>query len=249
VEKPVRRPILLLAALAASSWMAAGANADAAAPSPAASQDMESVLRESMKIPADYKFVYRASDGAVLTREQFVSRSGEGTQFELGRDDAHKTVTVKLRDMSPKAEIGAVTQLPAFNLPRLGGGRARSQDLLGRVTLLNFFFETCAPCIKEAPMLSAFRRKHPEFNYLAVTGDSTAEAQRFVAERKLEWPVAPEGGTLLAAAQVRGFPTYLLVAANGRILGRGSGMDMDALDDTAQAVTEFEKWVTQRLAR
>lgn len=207
------------------------------------------MLRESMKIPADYKFVYQAVDGSTMSYAQFAGKAGEGTQLDISRDDAHKTIVVKLMDMSPKAEIGAITRLPDFNLPRIGGGRARSKDLAGRVTLVNFFFETCAPCIKEAPMLSAFRRKHPEYNYLAVTGDSSAEAQRFVTERKLEWPVAAEGGTLLAALQVHGFPTYLLVAADGRILGRGAGMDMNALDDTARAMAELESWVAQRLER
>jgi len=229
--------------------MTAGANAQAPAANSSATQDVESMVRGSLRVPADYKVVYQAADGSLLTRQQFIQKTGEGAPFEAARDDAHKSVVMKLRDLSPKGEIGAVTYLPEFNLPRLGGGRVRGADLRGRVTLVNFFYETCGPCIKEAPMLNAFRRKHPEYNYLAVTGDTSAEAQRFVKERKLEWPVASEAGTLLSAVQLKGFPTYLLVAANGRILGRGAGMDMNALDDTAHAVAEFEQWVTQRLTR
>jgi peroxiredoxin len=243
----LRTFILLLAALTALAT--AGANAGAPPANPSTPRDMEAGLRDSMKIPAEYRFVYQGIDGSVLSREQFTRVAGAGAHFEIARDDAHKTIALKLIDESPQAEIGAVTRLPDFNLPRIGGGRARSADLLGRVTLVNFFFETCAPCIKEAPMLNAFRRQHPQYNYLAVTGDTSAEAQRFVRERKLEWPVVADAGALLSAVQLKGFPTYLLVAADGRILGRGAGMDMDALDDPAQAAAKFEKWVTQRLTR
>jgi thiol-disulfide isomerase/thioredoxin len=215
----------------------------------ASAAQMEHDLRESAKIPADFKFVYQSANGTSLTAEQFVEKALQGAQFDVARADAHKTVTLKMKPLSSQGEVGAVTQLPGFNLPRLGGGRARSEDLKGRVSLVNFFFETCVPCIKEAPMLSAFRHKHPEFNYLAVTHDSSVEAQRFVEQRKLDWPVAIEGGTLLAATQVRGFPTYLLVAADGRIMGRGAGMEMNAMNDPARALADFEKWVKQRLGQ
>jgi len=224
----------------------AAESAPAHAPSTA---QMERNLRESMKIPADFKFVYQATDGAPLTPEQFVDKATHGAQFDVARDDAHKTVTLKMQAASRQGEIGAVTRLPAFNLPRLGGGRARSADLQGRISLVNFFYETCVPCIKEAPMLSAFRRKHPEFNYLAVTHESSVEAQRFVEQRKLDWPVAIEGGTLIAATQVKGFPTYLLVAADGRIMGRGAGMEMHAMNDPERALADFEKWVQQRISK
>jgi len=151
--------------------------------------------------------------------------------------------------VSPGGEIGAVKRLPEFNLERLGGGRARSADLLGRVSVLNFFFETCVPCIKEAPMLSAFRRRHPEYHYLAVTVDSSVEAGRFVGQRKLDWPVAIDAGPLIGAMQVKGFPTYLLVAADGRILGRGTGMDTSTMQHPDLALAQFEQWVKQRLTR
>ena len=71
-------------------------------------------------------------------------------------------------------------------------GRIRSADLAGRPTLLSFFFETCVPCIKEVPVLNAFARKHAEYNYLAITFDPIADARRFVAQRKFEWPVVFE---------------------------------------------------------
>jgi thiol-disulfide isomerase/thioredoxin len=216
---------------------------------PTAAAGMEQQLRQSMKIPGDFKFSYQAVDGAAMSGERFVARVMGGAPFDVARDDAHKTVTLKLQDMSTYDEIGAVKRLPEFDLARLDGGRARSSDLRGRVSLVNFFFETCVPCIKEAPMLSAFRRKHPEYAYLAVTNDPAVEAGRFVEQRKLDWPVAIDAAPLIAALRIKGYPTYLLVAADGRILGRGSGMDMDAMQKPAVALEKFEGWVTQRLAR
>jgi thiol-disulfide isomerase/thioredoxin len=241
----VQKLLQTAAAVVVMAWLAAAAHAGDA-PEKAQPASLETQLRASMKVPADFHFAYHAIDGSTITREQFVAKAGKGAPFDVGRDDAHKTVTLKLLDMSPAGEIGAVTRLPDFNLEQLGGGRARSADLRGRITLINFFFETCVPCIKEAPMLSAFRRQHPEYNYLAVTNDAADAAARFVAQRKLDWPVAVDAGTLIAATQVKGFPTYLLVAADGRILGRGAGMDLEHPD---QALARFEQWVKQRLSR
>jgi thiol-disulfide isomerase/thioredoxin len=245
----VKRSVLSVAALCMCAWLVSLSGLAAEGSKPSAAANLENQLRQSMKIPGDFQFSYHGVDGAAMSGERFVARVMGGDPFDVARDDAHKTVTLKLHDASTDGEVGAVKRLPEFDLARLDGGRARSSELRGRVSLVNFFFETCVPCIKEAPMLSAFRRKHPEYAYLAVTNDPAPEARRFVEQRKLDWPVASDAAPLIAALQIKGYPTYLLVAADGRILGRGSGMDMDAMEKPAVALEKFEQWVTQRLAR
>lgn len=217
---------------------------------PSAADNVERELRESLEIPADFKFVYQKANGASLSAEQFVDLAAKGHhQYDVARDDVHKLVTLRMIDPSPTGRVGGVNRLPEFDLARLDGGLARSADLMGRVSVINFFFETCVPCIKEAPVLSAFRHKHPEFHYLAVTSDPRDAAQRFVEQRHLDWPVAIDAAPLVEALQIKAYPTYLLVAADGRILGRGFGMDTKAMDDPALALRKFEQWVKERLPK
>lgn len=209
---------------------------------------VEKLLRDLMHIPADMKLVYRDEKGATLTEEEFARRMQEGRQLDVAKDAAAKTAVVSLSAKSAM-QIAAerMTQLPAFELNSLTGRRIRNPDLAGRPALINFFFEECVPCIKEAPVLSAFRRKHPEFNFLAITADSREQAARFVKQRGLDWPVAFEAGAFVEDMKVTAFPTYALVAADGRILGRGSGMDVKLLDDPVGALAELETWVKSHL--
>jgi len=247
-------PISVLRRVIPLAWLLAGALVSAeepvAPPAPPPS-GFEKGLREAMALPADTKLVYRDEDGKELSPDQFSKRvQEENTQFDVQRDEKSGTATLKIR---PKAgsegEIGPVTQLPPLDLKDLYGRRIRNLDFAGRPTLLSFFFETCVPCIKEAPVLTAYRRRHQEFNYLAVTPDNAESAKRFVQQHNLDWPVAYDGKPFIDAMQVKGFPTYVLVASDGRILGRGSGMNEKDMADPSRALGEFEKWVSSRLSR
>jgi len=210
---------------------------------------VEPLLRDLMHIPADMKLVYRDENGATLTEEEFSRRLKEGRQMDVAKDAATKTAVVSLKAKSA-TQIAAekMIRLPPFELNDLSGRHIRNVDLAGRPTLINFFFESCVPCIKEAPVLNSYRRKHREFNFLAVTADTREEASRFVKQRTFDWPVAFEADTFVDDMKVTGFPTYVLVSADGRILGRGSGMDVKLLDDPVGALAHFEKWVSSRLA-
>jgi thiol-disulfide isomerase/thioredoxin len=207
-----------------------------------AGAELEDQLRGAMKVPGDYQVVFQSDDGTALTADQAKALMAAGRKVVPVRDDQRKVLLVRIEKEEPP--LGA---LPTFDLKTLDGKRLRNADLAGRPTLVNFFFETCVPCIKEAPALNAFARRHPELNYLAVTFDSQADARRFVQQRKFTWPVLADAGTFIQAAGIRGYPTYLLIAADGRVLGRGSGMNANELDNPKAIEAYFERWVTEKL--
>jgi len=230
----------LLFALAISQAVAEAPGFDGAA--------AETMLRQTLELPAEYKLIVLDEQGAPLGFDVVARRMQSGGAMDVQRDDAAKTATLRVQPPSTgNSEVGEGATLPSFDLQDIHNRRIRNLDLAGRPTLINFFFETCVPCIKEAPVLTLYRLRHREFNYLAVTPDTKEEAKRFVLQRKLDWPVAYEGDDFIAAMKVTGFPTYLLVASDGRILGRGSGMDPRSMDDPARALGEFEKWVSDRI--
>jgi hypothetical protein len=109
--------------------------------------------------------------------------------------------------------------------------------------LLSFFFAECVPCIKETPILNAFRRKHPEFNYLALTFDAPAVAKAFVKKFGLEWPVAADTLKYMQAAGIKQFPAYVLLSEGGAVLGASFGLDTHSMADAAAGLKQFEGWV------
>lgn len=253
MTKPSLRAFAFVALLACGLAGLATAQAPAAPQSAAPVQDaasFEKGLREAMLLPADTRIIYLDHEGKPIPAEQFAARAQEGISIDVKRDEAAGTVTFTLAAKSAEdGAVGPVKVLPQLDLRDLYGRRIRNLDLAGRPTLINFFYETCVPCIKEAPVLTAYRRKHGEFNYLAVTFESEEVARRFVAQRNFDWPVAYDGQAFIDAMKVKGYPTYVLVAADGRILGRGSGMDVKKMNDVSAALADFEKWVSSRLAK
>jgi len=236
-KHPLSR-IPLLLAFALSQAFAQTPVADGAA--------AEKMLRDSLQLPANYKLVVLDEKGIPLAFDLVAGKMQSGAAMDVQRDDTAKTVTLRVQR---KPEVGEGAMLPAFDLQDIHNRRLRNLDLAGRPTLINFFFETCVPCIKEAPVLSMYRLKHREFNYLAVTPDTKEEAKRFVLQRKLDWPVAYEGDAFIEAMKITGFPTYLLVGSDGKIIARGQGMDPRSMDDPTRALGEFEKWVSDHLKR
>jgi thiol-disulfide isomerase/thioredoxin len=206
----------------------------------------EARVRQMLGLPVDAKMRYLADDGTETTFDAFSAKLSRAT-FDVKTDPATGITTLQLTEVGGQREIGPVTKLPPFDARTLGGRPLRNPDLAGKPTIVNFFFTTCVPCIREVPVLNAFARRHPEFNYIAVTHDPADESREFVTRRKFDWPVIANAQSFVQAAQVRGFPTYLLVAKDGRIIGRGSGLDAESMNSVDAGLKNFEEWIAARL--
>ena len=155
------------------------------------------------------------------------------------RIDAPKPATIKPGPDPRLAKgVGVGDAFPLFALPSTKDGRVTNAALRGKLTLVNFFFADCVPCIAEIPALNAYTRHHPEVQVLAVTFDDLATAKGFVKQRGLQWPVLAEGMPLITGAGVTGFPTFALVGPDGRIraiahsatiAAKGRGLDVASL--------------------
>ena len=201
-------------------------------------------LRESFRIPADAKVAFQSEDGAALSEAEFTQRLSAAANIQLIKDVENGTYTLALAKAGEYRKPPPITNLPPIHLANLSGKPIRNADLAGKPTLVSFFFSTCAPCIREIPSFNAFRRKHPEYNYLAVTFDDTKTTQAFVKEHSLEWPVAANAGEFLTAAGITAYPTYLLLSASGAVLADENGFGEKG---QAEEVASLEKWVAESL--
>jgi peroxiredoxin len=202
-------------------------------------------LRDAFKVPADATVSFLSEDGATLTEAEFSKRLPSAANVKLIKNVEKGTYTLALAKPTEFRKPAPITSLPPIDFTDLSGKRIRNADLAGKPTLVSFFFATCAPCIREIPAFNAFRRKHPEYNYLAVTFDDTETAKGFVKEHSLEWPVAANASEFLKAAGITAYPTYLLLSASGAIAGDENGFDSTKND--AEAVAVLEKWTADSL--
>jgi peroxiredoxin len=216
-----------------------------AAPAPAAAEVPVTVagLREAFRVPADAEVVLLGEDGSALDTAEFEKRLGAGMHPVLTKDPAKGEYSLKLKKEAPRVEQLDVTTVPPLDSRDITGRSVRSADLHGKPTLLSFFFAACAPCILEVPILNAYRRKHPEYNYVALTFDDAKVATDFVEKHGFEWPVVATSMSYMEAAGIKGYPTRVLLSENGTVLDSASGLDQESMQDPVKGLATFEKWM------
>jgi peroxiredoxin len=114
---------------------------------------------------------------------------------------------------------GAVA--PSFSAATLNGDPVALEALRGRPVVLNFWATWCAPCEVEMPEL---QRLHEAYGgQVAVIGVNTGEPEptirAWAQTRGLTFTLALDAAREIAALyQLRGQPTTVLIAPDGRIM-------------------------------
>jgi thiol-disulfide isomerase/thioredoxin len=108
----------------------------------------------------------------------------------------------------------------------LDGDPVELADLVGGPLVVNFFAETCPPCVAEMPTFEAIAKEFaPDVTFIGVSEDATADAaRRIVATTGITYSVLwDRDGTALTTFQALGMPTTLFVDSDGFILELHTG--------------------------
>ena len=129
----------------------------------------------------------------------------------------------RTRDLLPAGDRVAA---PAFELTDLQG-RPWSLDALdGKPAVLYFFAPWCGVCAASSPQLRWFDRWMGEEVQIVLVGldwSSPAELADYASRHKLQLPVLAAGPQTAADYRIRGYPTYYVLDAEGRVAGRDFG--------------------------
>lgn len=116
--------------------------------------------------------------------------------------------------------------VPGTTLPKLGGGTGSLQDYRGTPMVLNLFFHSCTPCLKEMPDL---QRLHTSLDGkvnvvgLAVN-DSESQAQGLIDRTGVTYDILRDPtGKLWQALGGPVFPSTFFVSADGVVVHVQSG--------------------------
>jgi thiol-disulfide isomerase/thioredoxin len=137
---------------------------------------------------------------------------------------------------------------PDFTLPAIDGSPAqlRLSDYRGKVVLVDFWATWCAPCIRALPELEELSRRMAGQPFTIVGVNTDADDLRlraFLARHPASWPQARDRAARTAKEVfgVRGYPTYLVLDREGRVVRKLEGWDPGAIP---QHVTP---WIEQAL--
>jgi cytochrome c biogenesis protein CcmG/thiol:disulfide interchange protein DsbE len=128
------------------------------------------------------------------------------------------------RLQAAQAERDAVAY---FKLENVAGGFMTSEDLKGKVAVVDLWATWCTPCVTEIPIYNqlydAFRRKD-----VAIVGIAVDSPRRDIPSKVrqlgIKYPVLiANDATGQAFGGIRGFPTTVVISKEGKIYKRYMG--------------------------
>ena len=136
-------------------------------------------------------------------------------------------------DTSTPPDDGSMQKFPAFEGKDLDGNRVKSDELFSAnaVTVVNFWFTTCNPCVGELSELDALNKELAEkggaligVNTFTLDGDEAAisEAKDVLAKKGATYQnvyFASDGEAGKFTTNIFAYPTTYVVDRNGNIVG------------------------------
>lgn len=129
----------------------------------------------------------------------------------------------RTRDLLP---AGDRVPAPAFELTDLQGRPWSLGALEGKPAVLYFFAPWCGVCAASSPQLRWFDHWMGEEVQIVLVGldwSSPAELAEYASRHELQLPVLAAGPQTAADYRIRGYPTYYVLDAEGRVAGRDFG--------------------------
>ena len=161
-------------------------------------------------------------------------------------------------DMTNQPDDGRMQKFPAFEGKDLDGNPVKSDELFSAnaVTVVNFWFTTCNPCVGELSELDALNKELAKkggaligVNTFTLDGDETAisEAKDVLAKKGVTYQnvyFASDGEAGKFTTNIFAYPTTYVVDRNGNIVGDPI---VGAITEKKQAET-LQKLIEQTLA-
>ena len=161
-------------------------------------------------------------------------------------------------DMTTPPDDGSMQKFPAFEGKDLDGNTVKSDELFSAnaVTVVNFWFTTCGPCVGELAELDALNKELAKkggaligVNTFTLDGDEAAisEAKDVLVKKGVTYQnvyFASDGEAGKFTTNIFAYPTTYVVDRNGNIVGDPI---VGAITEKKQAET-LQKLIDQTLA-
>ena len=135
--------------------------------------------------------------------------------------------------MTTPPDDGSMQKFPAFEGKDLDGNTVKSSELFSKnaVTVVNFWFTTCNPCVGELSELDTLNKELTEkggaligVNTFTLDGDEAAisEAKNVLAKKSATYQnvyFASDGEAGKFSTNIFAYPTTYVVDRNGNIVG------------------------------
>lgn len=113
-------------------------------------------------------------------------------------------------------------QLPDFEATTMDGKKISNHSLKGKITIINFWFTACRPCVAEIPGFDHIIEKYgrDKLNYISIGRDSKEEVSEFLDKHPWRFDHIVDAESLIKGEFMFmwGFPTTMVINEAGEII-------------------------------
>ena len=193
-----------------------------------------------------------------MIEEKYPEAAQESTDGAMSVPAGNDTTTPPDDGSMQKSDDGSMKKFPAFEGKDLDGNTVKSDELFSAnaVTVVNFWFTTCNPCVGELSELDALNKELAEkggsligVNTFTLDGDEAAisEAKDVLAKKGATYQNVyfnSDGEAGKFTENIFAYPTTYVVDRNGNIVGEPI---VGAITEKNQA-EKLQKLIDQALA-
>jgi len=110
--------------------------------------------------------------------------------------------------------------IPAFMIRDINGKEISSENLKGKVIVINNWFTSCPPCIAEMPALNKLveEYKGKDVFFLGLTHDTKKKLKKkFLRKYKFDFTIVPDGQTLEDLLGAQEHPMTFIIDQNSKV--------------------------------
>ena len=137
-----------------------------------------------------------------------------------------------------------------FHVVTLDGDTINEKSLEGKVTLFNFWFETCAPCIAEFGELNRLYDKlkaNPDFQFITFSTDAVGDIKRVIQKYQLRFPVCSISREEAYKLNFKlAFPTNIVIDKEAKVIYLKDGGPVEA-KQVRERIKEIENCIINEL--
>lgn len=187
--------------------------------------DEHTLVRDSFGTRIPYNSLIKMLSTGNYTLDPVRDKSGHITEYELRKassaDKGKRETQARIpgAEHLPGPKVGDM--MPYFETYLMDSSTISSDDLKGKVVVMNFWFTQCKPCIYEMPDLDSLVAQYKgrkDVVFLAPNYEKLSKVKAFIAKQPISYKICPEAVSLIDKFGVGVYPTHLVISRTGKIL-------------------------------
>lgn len=144
-------------------------------------------------------------------------------------------------EMEFVGNVGEVAK--PFSLTDLNGTTYSTEQLKGKIIVLNFWFIECKPCVMEMPELNKLVDQYKDKNvvFLGIATNNETRLKEFLSKNDFKYKIVANGMKTATDYGVRAYPTHIIIDQDSKMAFYRVGIGPDIIENLKSSINELLK--------